>query len=200
MLFRSQAAELQAYKGIKNIEIKNKVLSIVTKAEKAEGRVWDPAYGLIPKNFDYTSALINSGKGFKFKDGVIEAKVRFKAKEAITSAFSLTGEHPFPQIDIFRSGANRVGLGVIEQPENGGIGNHLQVKGLNFSDFHIFRLEVFGDSLVWKINNHEVHSRRFSRNSGELFLNFVSSIHKPLNNNELPHHFEIDWVRCLTKK
>jgi len=45
----SQAAELQAFNGLKNIEIKNQVLSIVTKAEKSEGKVWDPAFGLIPK-------------------------------------------------------------------------------------------------------------------------------------------------------
>ena len=196
----SQTTELQAYRGIENIEIKNQVLSIVTKAEKSEGKVWDPAFGLIPKEFDYTSALINSGNGFKFKEGVVEAKVKFRAEEAITNAFSLTGNQPFPQIDIFRSGRKRVGFGIIEQSGNGGIKKHTQIKGLRFNDFHIFRLEVFGDSLVWKINNHEVHREQFNQNPGELFLNFVSSIHKPLKNNELPRYFEIDWVRCLKRK
>ncbi|MEI6139971.1 MAG: hypothetical protein WCP85_11940, partial [Mariniphaga sp.] len=43
----SQVDEIHAYNGIKNIEIKNSVLSIVTKAEKANGRVWDPAVGII---------------------------------------------------------------------------------------------------------------------------------------------------------
>ncbi len=196
----SQATELQAYKGIENIEINNQVLSIVTKAEKSEGKVWDPSFGIIPKEFDYTSALINSGNGFKFKEGVVEAKVKFRAEEAITNAFSLTGNHPFPQIDIFRSGSKRVGFGIIEQPGNGHIKKHVQIKGLRFNDFHIYRLEVFGDSLVWKINNHEVHREQFNQNSGELFLNFVCSIHKPLNEKFLPHHFEIDWVRCLKRK
>ena len=196
----SQAAELQAYSGVKNIEIKNQVLSIVTKAEKLEGKVWDPAIGLIPKNFEYSSAILNTGNSFKFKEGVIEAKVKFRAEAAITSAFSLTGYEPFPQIDVFRSGHKRVGLGIIEHPANGGIKKLVQVKGLNFNNFHIFRLEIFGNMLIWKINNHEVHHELLSQNSEELFLNFVGTIHKPLNAQSLPHHFEIDWVRCMQKK
>ena len=196
----SQATELQAYKEEENIEIKNQVLSIVTKAEKSAGKVWDPSFGLLPKEFEYTSAMLNSGNRFKFREGVIEAKVKFRADDAITSAFSLTGSQPFPQIDVFRSGSNRVGLGIIEQPGNGKANKLAQIKGLNFSDYHIFRLEVFGESLVWKINNFEVHREEYSGKRDEMFLNFVGSIHKPMNARFLPHHFEIDWVRCFRKK
>jgi len=196
----SQSSELQAFKGLKNIEIKNQVLSILTKAEKSEGKVWDPAYGLIPKEFDYSSAMLNTGNSFKFKEGVVEAKVKFRAEAAITSALSLTGSRPFPQIDVFRSGPNRVGVGIIEHPDNGGIKKLTQVKGLNFNDFHIFRLEISADQLIWKINNQEVHRDRNTQNPEELFLNFVGSIHKPISAQSLPHHFEIDWVRCLRKK
>ena len=196
----SQTSELQAFNGLKNIEIKNQILSIVTKAEKSAGKVWDPAYGLIPKEFEYSSAILNTGNSFKFKEGVIEAKVKFRAEAAITSALSLTGSHPFPQIDVFRSGPKRVGLGVIEHPNNGGIKKLAQIKGLNFNDFHVFRLEISGDQLIWKINNHRVHRELFTQNSEELFLNFVGSIHKPISAQSLPHHFEIDWVRCLQKK
>jgi hypothetical protein len=61
-------------------------------------------------------------------------------------------------------------------------------------------LEIFGNELVWKINNYEVHREQLSKNAGELFLNFVGSLHQPVNGGTLPHHFEIDWVRCLRKK
>ena len=115
----SQAAELQAFKGEKNVEIKNQVLSIVTKAERSKGKVWDPSFGLIPKEFEYSSAIINTGNSFKFKEGVIEAKVKFRAEDAITSAFSLTGSNPFPQIDVFRSGPKRVGLGLLNRRKMG---------------------------------------------------------------------------------
>jgi len=196
----SQVDELQAYKGLKNIEIRNEVLSIVTKAEKTEGKVWDPAIGLIPKKFDYSSGILNTSNSFRFKEGVIEAKVKFRAEKAITSAFSLTGSKPFPQIDVFRSGDNSVGLGIIDQPGNGGTKKLIQIKGLNFNNFHIFRLEIFGNLVVWKINNQEVHREQLNKNGSELFINFIGSLHHPINGTSLPHHFEIDWVRCLRKK
>ena len=69
----SQANELQSYNGLKNVVIKNKVLSIVTKAEKTEGKVWDPTIGLLPKKFEYSSGILNTGNGFRFKEGVVEA-------------------------------------------------------------------------------------------------------------------------------
>ena len=196
----SQINELQAYKGLKNIEIRNKILSIVTKAEKTDGKVWDPAIGLIPEKFDYSSAILNTGNSFTFKEGVVEAKVKFRAEKAITSAFALTGSHPFPQIDVFRSGNKSVSLGIINQPGKEGIKKLVQIKGLNFNNFHIFRLEIFGNQAVWKINTLEVHREQVPRNMGELFLHFIGSIHEPLNGESLPHHFEIDWVRCFRKK
>lgn len=196
----SQSGELQAYKGLKNIEIRNKVLSIVTKSEKSEGKAWDPAVGLIPRNFDYSSAMINTGDSFRFTEGIVEAKVKFRAEKAITSAFSLTGRRPFPQIDVFRSGYKSVGLGIINQPSPGGTNRLVQIKGLNFDKYHIFRLEVFGNTLTWKINNYEVHREQLSEHPGELFINFIGSLHQPVNGTLLPHHFEIEWVRGMQKK
>ncbi len=196
----SQSNELQAYKGLKNIEFRNKVLSIVSKAEKTEGKVWNPSFGLIPKKFDFSSAIINSGNGFRFKEGVVEAKVKFRANKAITSSFSLTGNKPFPQIDVFRSGHKKVGLGIINQPGNSGVGSFVQIRGLNFNNFHIFRLEIFGNLAVWKINNHEVHRQHIAHHGEDLFLNFTGSIHHANAEGILPHHFEIEWVRCLRKK
>jgi len=196
----SQANELQSYNGIKNVVIRNKVLSIVTKAEKTEGKVWDPTIGLLPKKFEFSSGILNTGNSFRFKEGVVEAKVKFRANKAITSAFSLTGNQPFPQIDIFRSGNNSVGLGIINQPGKGSVKKLVQIKGLNYNNFHIFRFEIFGNLAIWKINNYEVHREQVSKNMGELFINFIGSLHQPVNGESLPHHFEIDWVRCLKKK
>lgn len=196
----SQPNELQSYNGIKNIVIKNKVLSIITRSEKSEGKVWEPAIGILSKKFDYSSGILNTGNSFRFKEGVVEAKVKFRANKAITSAFSLTGDQPFPQIDVFRSGDNSVGLGIINQPGKGSQKNTVHIKGLNYNNFHIFRLEIFGNLVVWKINNYEVHREQISKNMGELFINFIGSLHQPVNGEILPHHFEIDWVRCFKKK
>lgn len=196
----SQENELQAYNGKNNIEIKNKVLSIITKKEKTTGKVWNPSIGFLPKEFDYSSGILTTGGHFSFQEGIIETKVKFKPVKAITSAFSLTGKHPFPQIDIFRSGHNSVGVGIINQDDKDVNNQLVQIKGLNYNVFHIFRLELFGNTAVWKINNQEVHRRDIGNLRDDLFLNFIGSLHEPLNGELLPHHFEIEWVRCLQKK
>jgi hypothetical protein len=195
----SQADEAQAYNGEKNIVLNGNTLSILTKQEKVKGQSWNAAVGLLPKEFDYSSGIINSAESFRFKEGVVEAKVKFKAADSLTNAFSLTGSVPMPQIDIFRSGKDCVGVGYTEKNGNGINRKYKQICGLNFNQYHVFRLEKFDHTLVWKINGEQVHTEYYTGAETELFLNFVSSLHEPVNKELFPHHFEIDWVRCFAK-
>ena len=110
----SQKDEMQGFNGEKNIELNNETLSIWAKKEKIQGTVWDPAVGLLPRQYGYSSAILNSAASLRLKEGIIEAKVRFKKDSTITSAFTLTGESTFPQIDLFMSTKNGVGLGIVE--------------------------------------------------------------------------------------
>ncbi len=196
----SQENELQCYNGLKNIQVNNNTLSIVTKKEKVDGLVWNPALGLVPKKFDYSSAMINTGANLRIQQGVIETKVRFSADPSITNAISLTGELPFPQIDLFRGGNGRVGMGIVDKSGLKSSQYYKQISGLKQSEYHIFRLEITGSELVWKINGYEVFRERFSPINGGMFLNIVSSLHAPVNEQILPHRFEIDWIRCFAAK
>ena len=195
----SQADEVQCYNGLNNILVNSHVLSILTKREKVTGQLWNASMGLIPKHFDYSSGIINSSESFHFSEGAIEAKVKFNADVSITSAFSLTGSMPMPQIDVFRSGKNCVAFGITDLRKNGLSRKYKRIYGLNYNHFHVFRLEIFNSRLVWKINGYEVHSEQFSPSAGDMFLNFVGSLHEPVNNNKIPHRFEIDWIRCYQK-
>ncbi len=192
----SQADEAQCFNGEKNIFVNGNTLSILTKRERLQGQVWNAGAGLIPKEFNYSSGIINSAESFRFKEGVVEAKVKFIADVSLTNAFSLTGSKPMPQIDVFRSGNKCVGLGYTES--NGGSlsKRYKQVYGLNFDKYHIFRLEKKDHTLIWKINGVQVHSDYYGGADEDLFLNFVSSLHEPVNSHLIPHHFEIDWVKC----
>ena len=172
---------------------------ILTKREKVNGQVWNVSTGLIPKQFDYSSGIINSGDSFRIDEGVVEAKVKFNADQSVTNAFSLTGSVPMPQIDVFRSGKDSVAFGITDQKNKGLSKKYKRIYGLNFDQFHVFRLEMFNNRLIWKINGKQVHSEQFSHNGG-MFLNFVSSLHETVNNNVIPHRFEIDWVRCYEKR
>jgi hypothetical protein len=196
----SQADEVQGYNGLNNILVNNQVLSILTKREQLAGQIWDSKRGLVPKQFEYTSGIINSGQGFRFREGVIEAKAKFIADASITNACSLTGSNPIPQVDVFRSGKSNVAFGIADQPNALPSRRYKKVKGLNFNHFHVYRLEKFKNTFTWKINGYKVHSEQFSHPNEELFINFVSSLHEPVNNNKIPHRFEIDWIRCYEEK
>lgn len=196
----SQFGELQAYIGKENISLRNNMLTLITKSEKTEGKIWNPMVGLQPHTFDYSSAMVNTGGLFSMASGVVEAKIRFKPNDAMTFAFSLTGEKAFPQIDLFRSGKKKLAMGVVTSGDDGAMDNHFQFAGISYNHFHIYRLEWTENSLVWKINGETVHQQAFSIPKEPMFLNFVASVHNPVNGRVLPHHFEIDWVRCYQKK
>jgi beta-glucanase (GH16 family) len=194
----SQEGEKQGYHGIKNIELNNNTLAILSKKERAQGSVWNPAVGILPKQFEYTSSILNSAGSFRLKEGVVEAKVRFRKDTSIVCAFSLTGENPFPQIDLFRSTKNGFGLGIVEK--SGAVSTKYEkFNGHNDQHYHIFRLELFGNELVWKINGAEVY-RNTTHLKEPLFFHILTSLHGEVNEQLLPHRFEIDWIRCLARK
>jgi beta-glucanase (GH16 family) len=196
----SQTDEIQCYNGLNNILVNSHVLSILTKREKVAGQVWNSSTGLMPKQFEYSSGIINSGESFRMSEGVVEAKVKFNADSSVTSAFSLTGSVPLPQIDVFRSGKDCVTFGTADKKSNGLSAKYKRIYGLKFDQFHVFRLEIKNNTLIWKINGQEVHTEQFFQFNGGMFLNFVSSLHETVNHNAIPHRFEIDWVRCYQEK
>lgn len=194
----SQEKEQQGYNGLKNIEIQNNTLSLLAKKEKVKGQVWSPSMGLVPRQFEYSSAIVNNVGSYNFKEGAVEAKVRFKLDASITSAFSLTGEKPFPQIDLFRSTKSGVVFGIVEK-QGGGSSSFDKVSGLKDSNYHIFRLERLDGHLLWKINGYEVFKIPFSSKE-PLFFHLQTSLHGIVNEHLLPYKFEIAWIRCFERK
>jgi hypothetical protein len=73
------------------------------------------------------------------------------------------------------------------------------LNGHNDSHFHVYRLEIFGNELVWKINGTEVFRQNQSLTE-PLFFHLLTTLHGEVNEHMLPHRFEIDWIRCLAKK
>jgi len=195
----SQANEAQGYNGDKNIQVNGNTLSILTKKEQLKGQSWNAGTGLVPREFKYSSGIINSADSFRFSEGIVEAKVKFLAEGSLTNAFSLTGSMPMPQIDVFRSGNNCVGLGYTSTSEGGVTKRYKQIHGLNFDEYHVFSLEKKDHTLIWKINGVEVHNEYYQGPEENLFMNFVSSLHEPVDNHLIPHQFQIDWVRCYTR-
>ena len=85
-----------------NVELSNGALKIVTRQEKATGKSWDPERGFFPREFDYTSGLINTGKSFRQQHGRFAAKIKLTGGQAASHAVSLMSNLIIPQIDIFK--------------------------------------------------------------------------------------------------
>jgi beta-glucanase (GH16 family) len=186
-----------------NISISNSILSITTKREKATGKAWNPMAGFIPKEFDYTSGIINTGKSFRQKHGRFVAKIKVNDNNAITHAFWLVGNQIMPQIDIMKYTKGKVYFSNFW-------GNITEKNGINRStdnlsgsrlksDFHIYELIWTPDELIWKINNLVIRREKNGIPSEPMYILLSSGIFNDVSNQDFPVSMEIDWVKCYEK-
>ncbi|MGE0090072.1 MAG: family 16 glycosylhydrolase [Bacteroidales bacterium] len=196
-----QANELQFFTE-KNIEIKDSILRIITKAEKVNGKAWHPTKGFYTKDFDYTSGLINTGQSFRQQYGRFEAKVRFNHSYPVHHAFWLLGEKITPEIDIFKFDKKSKGKISIANYW----GNPIEEKGIKqlkssvsgsnlTSDFYIYTLIWTPEKLIWKINNTPVFEITDGVPQEPMYILLSSGISKNNAQIQLPCTMEVDWIR-----
>lgn len=189
----SQPGDLQAFTEGNNIKLDGKTLKIEVRKEPAKGMQWKIPFGFVEQDFDYTSGQISSNGENWWKHGILEAKVKYAPQQNIVDALYLVGEENSPHVNLVEMGVkNRVGLlsksgdGIQESCED--------VAGLKKGEFYIFRLEWHAHSLVWKINEREMLTVSHNVPAFKMHINAASVVvAEPVSN--LPHRFEIDWVR-----
>ncbi len=183
----------------KNIKLDGK-LRIDVRKEKARGKVWQMPAGFIPAELDYTSGIISSWKSFWMEDGIIEAKIKFEPIRQIVSSFYLAGEMEMPRLNLLEMGAkNRLGILTLNSAGKANV-NGIDIENLKKGRWYIFTLEKSGNNLTWKINDTEVITLQNSEQKAKLHLNASSIVIDEVSSQQLPAGFEIDWVRCYTKK
>lgn len=199
----SLSTDLHFYKESGNCELDNGMLRLYTRKEEVSGQAWDPALGFIPRDFEYTSALINTGKSFRQKYGAFEAKVRMHPSQAVYHAFWMLADKSVPHIDIFRfSGQKRKSIGISNYWQSTGKRDdinrtHENIAGPDFSKgFFIYRLEWYPDRIVWKINNTVVRIEEEGVPDEPMYIIFSSGVEGDPSGNGLPTSLDIDWVRC----
>jgi len=196
-----QANEFQFFTE-KNLEIKDSVLRITTKAEKVKGKAWNPSLGFYQKDFDYTSGLINTGQSFRQKYGRFEAKIKVNHSYPVHHAFWMLGEKITPEIDVFKydkkskskiSIANYWG----NPSEEKGIKKiKSSVSGPNLSsDYYLYTLLWTPEKLTWKINNIPVYEVTEGIPQEPMYVLLSSGITVNGSQIQLPCTMEIDWVR-----
>lgn len=187
-----------------NIELRDSVARLVTKEEKAKGKVWDAERGFMPADFNYTSAIISTGQSFRQLYGKFEAKVRVNPANPLNHAFWMVSEKLAPQIDIFRfsskeSGFNAGCHSLSKDQTAEYLSKH--VNGVSFSkDYYIYSLEWTKDKLTWFINGVKVHEQTQKVPQDAMYIVFSSHLLEQAENIKLPASMEIDWIKCYQEK
>jgi hypothetical protein len=180
--------DLQKYTEKENFEISNSVLKIITRAQKATGKVWTAKQGFIPKEFSYTSGLINTGNSFRQKYGLFTAKVRLGNPSARNS-FWMLADKIAPHLDVCRTSGGKIWFDYFSSKGN----KFKQAISSKYSrDFYIYSLEWTPDKLVWKINNVEICSQSADLPADPMYILFSGGLDKPVNGH---NSMEIDWIR-----
>ncbi len=191
--------EIQFYPEDKNIEITNSVLKIVTRRQKINGKVWNPAIGFYPHDFEYTSAIINSGARFRQQYGLFEIKIRFNLNNPVSHACWMVADLMLPQLDIARASDKiRVGSYFGNPNVKGGVDKNAAAMSRDKygKDYQIFSLEWTPDKLVWKINGVPAYKTTRGVPQVPMYINISSALYRDVNGSVLPAEVEVDWVRC----
>ncbi len=201
----SLASDNHFYTDGKNHEVANSMMKLHTRKEQITGQAWDPELGFYPKNFEYTSGLINTGESFRQQYGAFEAKVRMHRSTSVYHAFWMLSDKMVPHIDIFRfSGKKKRRIELNSFWEVKGKRNEIRrnsdnVGGIDFSKgFFIYRFEWYPDRMVWKINNTVVKTSHEGIPDEPMYILFSSGVESNPSGNGLPTTMDIDWVRCFS--
>lgn len=184
----SIATDLHCYTPSENLEVRHSVLRIITKPQKINGKVWDPAKGFFTKDFDFTSGIINTGASFRQKYGTFSAKIKL-SDPTVRNAFWLIGDRITPHVDVCRSGHGKVWFDLFTSP-----GGHYKksIGSRYLSDFYIYTLEWTPNALVWKINGVEVMRQTTGVPQEPMYINLAGGVDRPIGGIS---SMEVDWVR-----
>jgi beta-glucanase (GH16 family) len=200
------AGDKQYYTDNQNVELNGTTLKLVTRNEKARGKVWHPVHGFSEKDFEYTSGMLSSAHSFRQLYGKFEAKIKLSDAFPVYQAFWLKGEKILPEIDVLKfnmSKRNKMQLAThYGDAQNPKTANKIStsVSGSSFTKgFFIYTMEWTAEKITWKINNTEVFSTSQGVPNEPLYLLFSSGIANKTNPENLPASMEIDWIRCYEK-
>jgi hypothetical protein len=189
----SVESDLQAYTEKDNFELRNSVLKINTKPQKMNGKVWSATQGFTPKEFNYTSGLINSGKSFRQKYGVFTAKIKLGDPHT-KNAFWMLSDKITPHIDICRTSKGKVWFDHFPLKGNA---SKTSIGSRYSNAFFIYTLEWTSDNLIWKINDTEVFRQSSAVPQEPMYVTLAGGLDNPINGMT---SMEIDWVRVYKSK
>ncbi len=186
----------------RNLEFADGIVKLVARKEEIEGKKWDPVHGFLQDAFDYSSALISTGKGFKQKYGLFKAKIKMASSD-LTQAFWMVSEGLVPHIDVAKYEKGKMYSNFFWKNEGAAVPSRSITKtgGNRFTNnFHIFSLEWSPEYLIWKINDKVFKKQGNNVPQEEMYLVFSTILKNWGKDAGLPAGMEIDWVRVYKRK
>ncbi len=198
-----QANEEQFFKP-ENIELRDSCARILTKKEICKGKVWDPKFGFVPKDFEYSSGLLSTGQSFRQLYGRFEAKIKYNQSTPVFHNFWLLAEKITPQVNIMKSlntDSKNMEVGNFWDKGNEILQNTETIALPKSSEnFFIYSLNWTKEKLEWKINGVTVCTQTQNIPQSPMYITLSSHLtEKPEDDETLPISIDIDWVRCYQK-
>lgn len=180
-----------------NVVVSNSEMTIVTRKEQVHGKAWELPSGFVDKDFDYSSAVINTGASFRQKYGRFDFKVKFDFSKPLTHNIWLAGEKSTPQINVVNYGtlkAKQIETSVVLKDAN----KETILDGANFSDgYYIISLLWTPEKLVWSVNGVEAFTVRGAVPQEQMYIalssNLVQDAPKLTQSG-----MTLDWIRVYT--
>lgn len=178
-----------------NVSVNNNMLRITTQYAPQAGMAWDQQFGFVPRNFDYTSGVVNTAESFELLHGKVEVRFRVPATKNIYHALWCCGAESTPAISLFNMRNQRLETGIYHNKSKD-IRNHY--LRLNPAHFYIMEMEWNEHTITWKLNGVK-WSTKPNTIKTPLHLHFASGVMGKINKQRLPIHFEIDHIRIYKK-
>ena len=196
-----QATDRHFFTDGKNIQVDQGVLRIITRKEQAEGKAWHPSFGFYPKQFEYTSGIINTGQSFRQKYGIYRTKAHLSHARNLRHSFWLVSDKILPEIDVFsysRKSRRKLDLKAYSGDVKNKKSLKIQkstVKGYNFSrGYVIYELDWRPGLLTWKINGIPVRKQKKNVPEVPMYMIINSGVDGQLKEKDLPREMRLDWV------
>lgn len=183
--------ELSAYNCGKNAFASNSILSVETKNEEITASAWHPVKGFIPRNFAWTSDVLQTAETFQSAKGLFLAKVRVSGT-AYAAVYLATGEKQ-PIIQMMQWDGKQISAGIRTDKDAASV----TIEGLKPAQWYIYGVLITDKEIAWSVNGQEV--MRIKNNFGsKSFYPAVAEFlpeGKPAGTGKV----EIDWLRVYDR-
>jgi beta-glucanase (GH16 family) len=133
-----------------NVEVRDGLLRIVARREPAVATVEGG-----PRNYDWTSGLINTHSSFTMRSGRLEIRAKLPGGRAVWPAFWLLPadlRYP-PEIDVFELDGSVLGTVTATLHDTSGATQHRDARSTDWTaDWHTWRLDRTADALTVAID------------------------------------------------